>query len=278
MAQRAGRRAVATGVQRRAPAAVRRQIDGLLDSFGALLGGNLLAVYLHGSLAAGGFQPQSSDVDLLVVVARPLLRDTKLGLAQTLLERSGAPSPIELSVLARADLEPWRQPAPYQFHFSEAWRARFVADTAATDWLRWPDGVTGTDRDLALHVAMTCAHGIALVGAPPAELLPAVPRADLLNAILYDLDEAERRIVDLPVYTVLNIVRALRYVRDGALVSKDAGAVWALAALPETQAAQVARALAVRRGESAEMEWDATALRRFARELVAEIREAAEEA
>jgi predicted nucleotidyltransferase len=276
MAERGRRREPLPGVPRRTPAAVRRQIEGLIDSLGALLGDNLRAVYLHGSLAAGGFQAKSSDIDLLVVVERPLLRDRKLGLAQTLLERSGIPAPIELSVLARDDVQPWRHPAPYQFHYSEGWCARIQADTAATAWLGWPDGAAGVDRDLALHLAMARTSGVALLGPPPADLLPDVPRGDILDAIVYDLEEAERRILEMPVYAVLNIVRGLRYVREQELVSKDAGGVWALAALPEAQAAQVARALAVRRGETSEMDWDAAALRRFARDLIGEIRDAVE--
>jgi predicted nucleotidyltransferase len=276
MAERGRRREPLPGVPRRTPAAVRRQIEGLIDSLGALLGDNLRAVYLHGSLAAGGFQAKSSDIDLLVVVERSLLRDRKLGLAQTLLERSGVPAPIELSVLARDDVQPWRHPAPYQFHYSEGWRARIQADTAATAWLDWPDGAAGVDRDLALHLAMARTSGVALLGPPPADLLPDVPRGDILDAIVYDLEEAERRILEMPVYAVLNIARGLRYVREQELVSKDAGGVWALAALPEAQAAQVARALAVRRGETSEMDWDAAALRRFARDLIGEIRDAVE--
>jgi predicted nucleotidyltransferase len=276
MTERGRRREPVSGVPRRTPAALRRQIEGLIESLGALLGDNLRAVYLHGSLATGGFQAKSSDIDLLVVVEQPLLRDRKLGLAQTLLERSGTPAPIELSVLARADVQPWHHPAPYQFHYSEIWRERITADTAGTAWLGWPDGAAGVDRDLALHLAMARTSGVALLGPPPADLLPAAPRGDILDAIVYDLDEAERRILEMPVYAVLNIARGLRYVREQALVSKDAGGVWALAALPEAQAAQVARALAVRRGETSEMDWDAAALRRFARDLIAEIRDAVE--
>ena len=258
-----------------APAAVRRQIGALLESLRDLLGRNLIAVYLHGSLANGDFRPASSDIDLLVLTEQPLVRDTKLGLAQTLLDRSGKPSPVELSVLARDDLTPWRHPAPYQFHYSEQWRERLTAGTRSTGWLGWPDGAAGTDRDLAAHVAMARAHGVALLGPPPADLLPEVPRTDLLDALLYDIGEAERVIADHPVYFALNLSRGLRYARDGALLGKEAGGAWALSILPEEHAAVVSRALATRRGEPLPEEWDASALRRFARAMADELRSAA---
>ena len=55
--------------------------------------------------------------------------DAKLGLVQTCLRRSGQPAPLELSVLARTDLQPWRYPTPYQLHFSETWRERYEQET-----------------------------------------------------------------------------------------------------------------------------------------------------
>jgi streptomycin 3"-adenylyltransferase len=264
----------APGIPKGTPAPVRRQIGSLLESLRDLLGRNLVAVYLHGSLANGDFRAGSSDIDLLVLTDKPLLRDTKLGLAQTLLERSGKPSPLELSVLAREDFTPWRHPAPYQFHYSEQWRARLTDDSASTGWLVWPDGEAGTDRDLAAHIAMARAHGVALIGPPCAELLPDVPRADLLDALLYDAENAERDVLRDPVYVILNLCRGLRCARDGALLGKEAGGAWALTALPEAHAAVVARALATRRGAQPAEEWDAAALRRFAREMTAELRNA----
>ncbi|MHB8576550.1 MAG: nucleotidyltransferase domain-containing protein, partial [Dehalococcoidia bacterium] len=111
-----------------APAGVRAQVAGLIDAAGALLGSSFSGAYLHGSLAMGCFNPARSDIDLLIVSERSLLRDTKLGLVQSLLDRSGLPAPIEISFLSNADLHPWRYPTPYQLHFSETWRERLSAD------------------------------------------------------------------------------------------------------------------------------------------------------
>jgi len=49
------------------PDPIRGQVLGLLEALDALLGRNLAAVYLHGSLAMGCFNPQRSDLDLLVL-------------------------------------------------------------------------------------------------------------------------------------------------------------------------------------------------------------------
>ncbi|MEV6305430.1 nucleotidyltransferase domain-containing protein [Actinoplanes sp. NPDC051861] len=42
--------------------------ERLADRIAGVLGARTRAVILHGSLAAGGFRPGSSDIDLLVVV------------------------------------------------------------------------------------------------------------------------------------------------------------------------------------------------------------------
>src|SRR5579885_3401193 len=172
------------------PAPVRAQVAGLVEHLGDLMGSALAGVYLHGSLAYGCFNAETSDLDLLVLAARPLLRDTKLGIAQACLRRSLGPAPIELSIVATADLSPWQYPTPYQFHYSEQWRERLTADTTSTAWLAWPTDQQGTDPDLAAHVTLTRARGIALIGKPPAEVFPEVPSGDYLASITADSEDA----------------------------------------------------------------------------------------
>jgi predicted nucleotidyltransferase len=42
-------------------------LDRLLREMQSILGSRLVGLYLHGSLAYGGFDPQSSDIDFLAV-------------------------------------------------------------------------------------------------------------------------------------------------------------------------------------------------------------------
>ena len=106
-----------------APPGIRRQIDGFVRATVALLADNLRGIYLHGSLAQGSFQPDRSDIDLLVLSHRPLAQESKHRFAEILLTLSGAPRPLEMSLLHTSQFTPWRYPAPYDFHFSEDWRA-----------------------------------------------------------------------------------------------------------------------------------------------------------
>ncbi len=51
---------------------INRLLAELLDRIRAILGGEVLAVYLYGSLVAGDFDPDVSDIDLLVVTSAEL--------------------------------------------------------------------------------------------------------------------------------------------------------------------------------------------------------------
>ena len=47
-----------------------------------------VGVYLHGSAVLGGFRPDRSDLDVIVVCARPLSPDQRAGLCRRL-DRAG---------------------------------------------------------------------------------------------------------------------------------------------------------------------------------------------
>jgi streptomycin 3"-adenylyltransferase len=76
-----------------------------------------------------------------------------------------------------------------------------------------------------MHFAVLREHGRALVGPPPATIFPPVPRATLLRGFAGELRWAEEHAP--PSYQVLNACRALRFLEEGVLSSKLAGAEWA---------------------------------------------------
>ena len=49
-------------------------INGFAERSNAILQDNLVGVYLHGSSVRGCFNPQKSDIELIVVIDRPLSR------------------------------------------------------------------------------------------------------------------------------------------------------------------------------------------------------------
>jgi Domain of unknown function (DUF4111) len=217
--------------------AARAQLDALVAGLRESLGAGLLAVYLHGSAALGCFNPRLSDLDVLVV-ARGRLSDDRRTSVVALLERASPPRgdrPLELHVLVAGEVSPWRHPAPFELH----WGSRGAVPR-------------GTDPDLAAHLTVARAAGIALVGPPPEELLPEVPWEDYADALRRDLAWTRDHAPDL--YAILGPLRIWATLETGQLHSKASAAEWALPRLPPDVRTLVERAAAHYRGEGADIE------------------------
>lgn len=222
------------------PAGARAQLEALVAGLVCALPRNLVGVYLHGSLALGCFNAERSDVDLLVVTDHALDPVERQALRPVLLAGSGAktrpptpPFPLELSVLARDAVRPWRYPTPYELHFSEIYRGH-IDDVLPR---------TGEDHDLAAHIAVLHAAGIVLHGLPVAQVFPGVPYANFADSLLRDLEWCRRPGREL--YSVLSASRIWATLAEGETHSKATGAAWALERAPAEFRPLVARALAL---------------------------------
>lgn len=212
------------------PPATLHQVQFFLKEVRNCLADNLAGVYLHGSLAMGGFNPASSDVDVLVVVRRALTAQVKRRLIALLLNCSARPHPIEIHFLTLKQLRPWRYPAPFELHFSEDWRERFSHEEGSVF-----SSLPKTDSDLAAHITVVERRGICLWGMPIKEVFPQVPAEHYLDSILGDLRWAQERLETTvsPVYALLNACRVLAYLQTAQVLSKEEGGLWASEQLPE---------------------------------------------
>jgi predicted nucleotidyltransferase len=248
------------------PPPVRERVEELAGAFRRTLGDNLVGIYLHGSLAMACFNPERSDIDLLVVTREAMDLEAKRTIGESLLRLSGDPWPIEISFLRQGDLDPWRYPTPFDLHYGEDWREKYTAELGGDGWRLWNDAVP-TDPDLAAHCTVMRERGICLHGAPIAEIFPPVPHADYVAALLYDVGTAPEWITANPVYGILNLCRVLWYLQEGRVASKDEGGSWAVENLPEELREPARQALAIYRSEIEEGPFDGAALARFVAEL-----------
>jgi hypothetical protein len=208
----------------------------LAKDLAAILDDDLVGVYLHGSGATNCFNPDRSDIDLLVVAQETLPPEQRRAVAELLLASSGTPYPVELTLLTPRQLRPWRHPTPFEFHYSESWRQSLTQQLAAGKLSSHPL----TDPDLAAHITVLRARGRVLVGAPIGEVFPEVPAADFRQVILADLDWIGHH--STTIYGVLNTCRILAYLDGQGLLSKTEGADWALDNLPATYRATISKA------------------------------------
>jgi streptomycin 3"-adenylyltransferase len=218
------------------PQNLKQCLTQLKETYQQILGENLRGLYLHGSIAMGCFNPESSDVDVLVVVQSPLSLKTRQALGRTHVQLAAqCPNPLEVSVILQTVLDNFTHPTPFEFHYSEDFLETFKDGSIDLTTPR-------KDPDLTAHMVIAKQHGIALIGRPALDVFPDVPDDDYLDSIVQDatwciqnmMNGADAGDCQVPKYAVLNLCRVLAFIQDRQVTSKRTGAEWALANLPDT--------------------------------------------
>jgi hypothetical protein len=201
-------------------------VDLLLVEMRAVLGQELVGLYLTGSLATGGFRHDVSDVDLVAATVTELDGREIAGLEamHEQIARSGGQwgDRIDVAYVPVAALRGGLPGCRYPDYF-------------------WGDGLRLEEAgaDLAITRQVLQAKGIPVWGPAPATLLAPVSRADLVRAIQQACRGEWRgflegiRTRNDQAYWILLLCRALYTVREGDVVSKPAAALWAQQVLPE---------------------------------------------
>ena len=239
------------------------QIESLISALKNALDDDLVGIYLHGSLALGCFNPDRSDIDILVITKQAMTVEMKRDIAELLLQHSLNPAPVEISFLARAHIAPWQYPTPYDFHYSEDWREKVEKELKHGKWKKWNDEPK-TDKDLAAHITVTRARGVALHGKSIAEIFPAVPEEDYIDSLVEDFHWARQRMSQHPTNFILNSCRVLAYLLDRQILSKDEAGQWALNLVAEEFRETVNHALEAYRGNRRDEDFAKHAMMEFA--------------
>lgn len=200
------------------PAAVGQYVEAIEELLRRLLGGELLALYLSGSSVLGDFEPATSDVDLIAITRDDPALATREAIVQAIDGLSCPARGLEFVLYRRMAVA---GPAP-----SLSWSINLNLGPRLPKTVWWFDPEPKPEYWAVLDLAMLLAHGRAVVGRPPAELVNQVDRPVVLGALAeslrwhaeYDRDRPNR---------VLNACRAWRYLIEGDLVSKATAAEWA---------------------------------------------------
>lgn len=200
-------------------------LNGITDRAKEIFGEELVGIYLHGSMAMGCFQPQKSDIDLLIVIRNNISDIQKAAFMDHVIEYNKiAPSKgIELSIVKQECCKHFLYPTPFELHFSNA-HLQWYLDNPA-DYIR---KMRGTDKDLAAHFTIIKAYGIVLYGAGINEVFADVPRNNYIDSIWADIEGAREEILENPVYIILDLCRVAAFLKDNLILSKKQGGDWGL--------------------------------------------------
>ena len=243
-------------------------INSFVEQSKDILKENLVGIYLHGSLAMGCFNPQKSDIDLIIVVNEPLSDSIKKEYLDMVVEHNAkAPKKgIEMSVVLRKACKPFIYPIPFELHFSAGYLDWYKKDP--DDYIR---EMKGTDKDLAAHFTIINKRGKCLFGLPINIVFAEVPASDYMNSIWYDVEHAKRDIKHYPMYLTLNLTRVLAYKEEGLVLSKKEGAEWAINNLPEEYHPLIRDAFSDYT-ESAEIVYDKKLAKHYAKYMIRRIK------
>ena len=230
------------------------QLEAVVGLAGEVLGPDLVAVYLYGSAMLGGLQPRS-DVDLLVLGARCLTAAEKRVVVDRLLEISLDPPPgwtrqdgermLEVTVVSRTEIEPWRYPPGMDLQYGEWLRAELAAGgPLAAEPTPTPD--------VALLLENVRRTGRALAGPTPRAAIGPIPPADLIRATIAGVDEVLPGIAENTDVTngLLTLARMWLLLETGEMAPKDMAADWAIPHLAGDDRTVLERARANYLGET----------------------------
>ncbi len=213
------------------PAEVASLIEALLDGVREAVGENFVGFYLCGSLALGGFDPETSDVDVLVVTGRPVA-DAEFATLKALHERLpavGNDFSLDYDVYY-IDGGTLRRFAEGQRHVKVGHGEPFGWRQNRPNWVleRW------TVRE----------RGVTVAGPDPKTLIDPVSPDDLRSAAGAELRARLRHWTDgswpreelahpgAQAFEVETVCRALFTVEIGEVSSKGTAVEWALTSLP----------------------------------------------
>ena len=244
-------------------------LDLLLSEVRALVGEELLGMYLYGSLSLGAFETGSSDIDFLVATVDALADERVRALsnmhARLLTSGLSYATRLEGFYLPQAALR-CSDPANARYPFN-----------AQADGLLMVE--LGSDWVIQRHLVRETA--IVLWGPPPQTLLdpvlPSALRAGVIDRVTsywnQQLDHPEwLRTREFQAFAILTMCRALYTLACGEVVSKTRAAAWPREALGTPWVQLIDRALLWRHDSRSD---DMTDMLNFVRYTIARCQEEA---
>ena len=219
----------------------------LLINVKRILGDHFVGMYLYGSLSTGDFNPESSDIDFLVVTTDSLSEDEVSGL-EAMHEQTWATSLKRAGKLegAYVPAELIRRHDPNGPACPTVNEGRFYRAPLGSDWI------------IQRHVVRE--YGVVIEGPDPRLLIDFVSPNQIRGAILAVLQEWWCPMLDdsswlrehdsgYHAFAVITMCRVLHGLETGAIVSKPKAVQWALARLEDPSRRLIAKALAASQHE-----------------------------
>lgn len=222
---------------------VNEVLNILLRSVKEILGEQFIGMYLYGSLSSGDFNPETSDIDFLVVTKTILPEETITKLEEmhnqtwaTSLERAGK---LEGAYVPQAIL---RRHDPLGPACPTVNEGKFYVAPLGSDWI------------IQRHVVRE--FGVVVDGPEPTTLIDSVSPGEIRESVMGTLQEWWFPMLDDPswlrehepayrAFAVITMCRVLHALEHGTIVSKPKAIQWAQTSLGEPWRQIITTAVAI---------------------------------
>ncbi len=198
----------------------------LLAQMQAILGDKLVGLYLYGSLVAGDFDEDTSDIDLLAAIASDL-------------------DEAEFNALNEIQNELVRQYPQWNDRVEIAYLSLHGLKTFKTERSKLgiispgePFHIIEAGKDWLMNWYMVRETGVTLFGPPPTTIIEPVSKDEYIQAVRSHVTDWRKIMLDdnprpFQAYSILTMCRALYTLRYGEQPSKLKAAQWAMQELPD---------------------------------------------
>lgn len=229
--------------------------ETLLDVH-AILQGNLIGIYLYGSLAMECFRPGSSDIDVLLVVKERLSKELRKKIIEHLKSTYSKDRRIELSIIRVNALQNPQYPMLVDLHY-EYWGNVFE---------------NKKDKEILSNLYTTRKRGFRVWGKSIDQLFSRIPAQYHLLSVIEDIENTKRYLHEKPerigynvqVHWILGSCRILAFIREEKVFSKLEGGNWGLGHLPRKYHSLIEKALSCYQEEKKDCVWNSDELDAFA--------------
>jgi streptomycin 3"-adenylyltransferase len=198
------------------PEPIAALLPPLVDDLRATLANDLVGVYLYGSAVLGGFEPDASDLDLVIVTERDAA-DLDLAVIEALHRRLASREPdwadrLDIAYIGRATLATFRS-------------GGILASISHDEPLQRYDDADGWLQTWYL----VREADVAILGPSPRTLIPPIDPAEFVRAVVRTTSDLAARTLatggdNWLAYTLVTQCRVLRTLEDGAIGTKAAAA------------------------------------------------------
>ncbi|MEE1248032.1 MAG: DUF4111 domain-containing protein [Lachnospiraceae bacterium] len=217
------------------PLDIMNQLNKVVEIWKNHMQNDLVGIYLHGSIVLNAFNPESGDIDILVVVRDSIEIEKKLEIAKDMIAIDGCPRPLEMSAIKISDAQNWKTPGNCVFHYSDFWTEKYKKRFDNPGEEVYVVDHEFPDADVTSYIRLINQSGVVLYGRDIKEVFCDISDEDFWSAISTEIDDYDFHNYNARYFAsnILILGRILSFKLTKQILSKYDAGIWMIDYVPE---------------------------------------------